>query len=61
MTRQFSDRSFQNDCSIDLKVTVCLLKDGAYNDVVFTGDRAIVSPTFQELGLTVIEVLRAKG
>jgi Uma2 family endonuclease len=42
---------------IDLKVTVCLLKDGAYNDLVFVGDLAIVSPTFPELGLTAIEVL----
>jgi Uma2 family endonuclease len=44
---------------IDLKVTVCILKDGAYNDLVFVGDLAIVSPTFPELGLTAIEVLSA--
>jgi Uma2 family endonuclease len=44
---------------IDIKVTVCILKDGAYNDLVFIGDLAIVSPTFPELGLTAIEVLNA--
>ena len=44
---------------IDLKVTVCILKDGAYNDVVFIGDLTIVSPTFPELELTAIEVLNA--
>jgi Uma2 family endonuclease len=42
---------------IDLKVTVCLLKDGAYSDLVFVGDLAIVSLTFPELRLTAIEVL----
>jgi Uma2 family endonuclease len=44
---------------IDLKVTVCILKDGAYTDVMFIGDLTIVSPTFPELGLTAIEVLNA--
>ncbi len=44
---------------IDLKVTVCILKDGAYNDVIFVGDLPIVSPTFPELELTAIEVLNA--
>jgi Uma2 family endonuclease len=44
---------------IDLKVTVCILKDGAYNDLVFIGDLTIVSPTFPELELTAIEVLNA--
>jgi Uma2 family endonuclease len=42
---------------IDLKVTVCVLQDGAYSDTIFTGDLAIVSPTFPSLGLTAIEVL----
>jgi Uma2 family endonuclease len=42
---------------IDLKVTVCVLQDGAYSDTIFTGDLAIVSPTFPSLGLTVIELL----
>jgi Uma2 family endonuclease len=44
---------------IDLKVTVCILKDGAYSDLVFVGDLAIVSLTFPELRLTAIEVLNA--
>jgi Uma2 family endonuclease len=43
---------------IDLKVTVCVLQDGAYSDTIFTGDLAIVSPTFPSLGLTAIEVLK---
>jgi Uma2 family endonuclease len=42
---------------IDLEVTVCVLQDGAYSDTIFTGDLAIVSPTFPSLGLTAIEVL----
>jgi Uma2 family endonuclease len=44
---------------IDLRVTVCVLKDGAYNDDVFVGDISIVSPTFPELGLKTSEVLTA--
>ena len=44
---------------IDLKVTVCVLKDGAYSDTVFVGDLTIISPTFSELVLTAIEVLNA--
>jgi Uma2 family endonuclease len=44
---------------IDLKVTICILKDGAYSDTVFVGDLTIVSPAFPELGLTTIEVLNA--
>ena len=44
---------------IDLKVTVCVLKDGAYTDVVFADDLTIVSPTFPELGLKASEVLNA--
>jgi Uma2 family endonuclease len=42
---------------IDLKVTVCVLKDGAYSDEVFVGDLTIVSPTFPELRLKALEVL----
>jgi Uma2 family endonuclease len=42
---------------IDLKVTVCVLKDGAYSDEVFVGDLTIVSPTFPELELKALEVL----
>jgi Uma2 family endonuclease len=44
---------------IDRKVTVCILKDGAYSNEVFVGDITIVSPTFPELGLKVLEVLNA--
>jgi Uma2 family endonuclease len=44
---------------IDLKVTVCILKDGAYSDEVFVGDITIVSLTFPELGLKALEVLNA--
>jgi Uma2 family endonuclease len=44
---------------IDLKVTVCLLQDGAYSDEVFVGDMTIVSPTFRELGLKALQVLNA--
>ena len=44
---------------IDRKVTVCVLKDGAYSDDVFVGDMTIVSPNFPELELKVLEVLNA--
>ncbi len=44
---------------IDLKVTICTLKDGAYTDLVFVGNLALISPTFPELKLTAIEVLTA--
>jgi Uma2 family endonuclease len=44
---------------IDLQVTVCVLKDGAYSDSVFGGDLPIVSPVFPELKLTAAEVLNA--
>ena len=44
---------------IDLKVTVCVLKDGAYSDEVFVGDITIISPTFPELGLKTSDVLNA--
>lgn len=44
---------------IDRKITVCVLKDGAYSDEVFVGDITIVSPTFPELGLKASEVLNA--
>jgi Uma2 family endonuclease len=44
---------------IDLKVTVCVLKDGAYSDTVFDGDLKIVSPTFPGLGLTAVFILGA--
>jgi Uma2 family endonuclease len=44
---------------IDLRVTICVLKDGAYSDEVFIGDLTIISPTFSELRLTAIEILAA--
>lgn len=44
---------------IDLKVTVCVLKDGAYSDVVFVGDLTIISPTFPQLRLKALDVLNA--
>ncbi len=44
---------------IDLKVTVCVLKDGAYSDEVFVGDMTIVSPTFPELEFNASQVLNA--
>ena len=44
---------------IDRKITVCILKDGAYSDEVFVGEITIVSPTFPELGLKASEVLNA--
>jgi Uma2 family endonuclease len=45
---------------IESKVTVCTLKDGAYSDEVFTGEVAVVSPTFSALTLTATEILTAK-
>ncbi len=44
---------------IDRKVTVCILKDGAYSDEIFVGDITIVSPTFPKLELKASEVLNA--
>jgi Uma2 family endonuclease len=44
---------------IERKITVCVLKDGAYSDEVFVGDITIVSLTFPELRLKVSDVLNA--
>jgi Uma2 family endonuclease len=44
---------------LDLKVTICILKDGAYSDTVFVGDLTIVSPAFPDLELRTVEVLSA--
>jgi Uma2 family endonuclease len=44
---------------LDLKVTVCVLKDGAYSNEVFVGDITIVSLTFPDLGLKVSDILNA--
>jgi Uma2 family endonuclease len=43
---------------IELKITVCILQDGAYSDREFTGDQFIVSLTFPGLSLRVAQVLR---
>ena len=40
-----------------LKITIGTLQDGSYSDLVFSGDQAIVSPTFPDLCLTVAQVL----
>jgi Uma2 family endonuclease len=45
--------------AIELKVTIGALSDGFYNDQVFTGDQAMISPTFPGLRLTADQVLRA--
>ena len=44
---------------VELQVTVCILKGGAYSDQVFQKDAAIVSPTFPGLKLTAEQVLKA--
>lgn len=40
-------------------VTVCTLREGAYDDRIFQGDERIISPTFASLVLTAIQVLEA--
>jgi Uma2 family endonuclease len=45
--------------AIASKVTVCVLSEGFYENQVFSGGQAIVSPTFPGLKLTVEQVLRA--
>jgi Uma2 family endonuclease len=42
------------------QVTICSLLDGAYDDQIFQGEEAIVSPTFPELDLTAEQILMAK-
>lgn len=42
-------------------VTVCTLREGAYDDQVFQGNDLIISPTFASLNLTVAQVLGAGG
>jgi Uma2 family endonuclease len=44
---------------IEMKVTICTLKDGAYMDQVFTGNSPIVSLTFPSLTLTADQILTA--
>ncbi|WP_263975207.1 Uma2 family endonuclease [Leptolyngbya sp. 7M] len=41
-------------------VTICTLRDGAYDDRVFQGNELLVSPTFSELNLTATQVLAAE-
>jgi Uma2 family endonuclease len=45
--------------AIESKVNVCGLSEGFYANQVFSGDQAIVSPTFPRLKLTAEQVLRA--
>jgi Uma2 family endonuclease len=45
---------------IEQKLTVCVLKDGAYSDAMYVDNLIIISPTFPELELTAVAVLRAK-
>lgn len=42
------------------KVTVCVLEQGSYNQIVFTGNQQISSVTFPELTLTAQQVLTAE-
>jgi Uma2 family endonuclease len=39
------------------QVTVCVLLDGAYDDSIFQGTDAIVSPTFTALDLSAEQIL----
>lgn len=41
------------------KVTVLEFNEGLYEEIVFSGDRALVSKTFPELTLTVAQILAA--
>jgi Uma2 family endonuclease len=41
-------------------ITVCILREGAYDDQVFRERDAIVSPTFPKLSLTAAQVLEAR-
>lgn len=40
-------------------VTICVLDQGRYQDMVYQGNEAIVSPTFPSLTLTAEQILRA--
>lgn len=44
---------------LEAKVTVCLLNQESYNQIVFTGNQQIDSATFPELKLTVQQILTA--
>ncbi|MCU0570856.1 MAG: Uma2 family endonuclease [Oculatellaceae cyanobacterium Prado106] len=41
------------------QVTLCLLREGAYDDQVLQADQRLTSPTFPELRLTAAQVLNA--
>ncbi|MGA7935143.1 MAG: Uma2 family endonuclease [Kovacikia sp.] len=40
-----------------VQVTICQLKDGRYDEIVVTGERAIVSIVFPSLKLTATQIL----
>ncbi|PZV09824.1 MAG: hypothetical protein DCF21_19095 [Leptolyngbya sp.] len=44
---------------LESKVTVLVFNEGLYDEVVFGGNQALVSPTFSELNLTVEQILAA--
>jgi Uma2 family endonuclease len=44
---------------IQLRVTICILRDGAYDDQVFQENDLLVSATFASLHLTAAQVLEA--
>ena len=44
---------------IEEQITVMLLEEGSYNKAIFTGDNAVVSPTFPQFNLTVSHILSA--
>ena len=45
---------------IQLRVTICSLREGAYDDQVFQGNDLLVSVTFASLNLTAAQVLEAE-
>lgn len=45
---------------IQAKITVCTLRNGAYDDRVFQGDESLVSPTISSLDLTVTQILETE-
>jgi len=44
---------------LESKVTVLVFNEGLYDEAVFGGNQALVSPTFSELNLTVEQILAA--
>ncbi len=45
---------------IQARVTVCTLRDGAYDDRLFHGNEGIVSGTFNRLSVTATQILEAE-